>query len=107
MIQRAANPTEANAAGKRTGPFPIMDRTRATADVLNPIRLAAAAKEYLVEPSGRPFKWEATNKTDSPMMEARGRARNTAMRRHLSGSKRGFEVHHRNQPQMSDGIGRM
>jgi hypothetical protein len=107
MIHRAAKPREANAAGRRAGPFPMTDRSRATADALNPIRLAATAKEYFVRPSGRPFAREVTNKTESPMMDARVRARNTAMRRHLSGSKRGFEVHHRSQPQISDGTGKM
>jgi hypothetical protein len=107
MIHRAAKPKEANAAGRRTGPFPMTDRTRATADASNPIRLAAAAKEYFVGPSGRPFAREITNKTESPMTEARVRPRNTAMHRHLSGSKRGFEVHHRRQPQISDGTGKM
>lgn len=41
------------------------------------------------------------------MTEARGKPKNTAMRRYAGGAKRGFELNHRTQPQISEGIGKM
>ena len=55
MTHNAAKPKEANEAGRRAGPFPANDRTRAIADALNPSLLDAIANEYFVGPSGRSF----------------------------------------------------
>jgi hypothetical protein len=105
MTHSAAKPKEANDAGRHTGPSPIRDRTSASADAANPRLLDAIANEYFAGPSGRLFAWNATYRTDNPTMEATVKPNNATTRRHVGGTKRGFERNHRAQPQISEGIG--
>jgi hypothetical protein len=66
----------------------------------------ASAKAYFPAPSGSLFPWIATSNTERPIAETRIRAANARALRHAGGTKRGFEVSHRTQAQIRQGIGR-
>jgi len=103
---RHASPKEANATGEHTGPFPTSERTSASTEAANPRLEDASAKAYFPGPSGKLFSWNATISTDKPIAETRMRAANARTLRHLGETKRGFEVSHRTQAQIREGIGK-
>ena len=72
MNHKAAKPNEANDAGRRTGPFPISDRTRASIDPTNPNGTSESSGGPLL----RAFL-SITTSTKNPAKEARTKPLNT------------------------------
>lgn len=97
---KAAKPNDANDTGRRTGPFPISDRMRASIDATNP----NGTSERSGGPLLRAFLSIATS-TKNPTKEARTKPLNTLI--FLQSEKRGCVFSHRTQAQIREGTGRM
>ncbi|MGH9637385.1 MAG: hypothetical protein ACRD72_21335 [Candidatus Angelobacter sp.] len=106
MTHRHASPKDAKATEEHTGPFPTSERTSASTDAAKPRLEDASAKAYFPEPSGKLFACKATSNTDNPIAETRMRAANARTLRHAGATKRGFEVSHRTQAQIREGMGK-
>jgi hypothetical protein len=100
MNHKAAKPNDANDAGRRTGPFPISDRTRASVDPTNPNGTSESSGGPLL----RAFL-SMTNSTKNPAKEARTKPLNKLI--FLQSEKRGCVFNHRTQAQIREGTGSM
>ena len=107
IIQSTISPTDARHAGRREGPLPEREMTRANADAKKPLLphlIAVTSVKYSV---GTPFTltWMLQINTATPTIDAMRSPQNPAAVRHFGSPNFGDEIDHRHHPQIRAGAG--